>query len=216
MVQSAFCEKIVFSAEEMSGKAGDKNTVTVLNGKAKVRTSSMEISADRIELSGKELRKINASGGIKGRNLESEIEFTCGKLSYDRVTKIAVLENDVNLIDEKNSVNAKAGFIEYDQDKEIAVMQLHVEILQKENVCKSVMAVYRMKDQILDMSGNPQIEQKDDLFKAQSISLDMNTQKITLSGRVSGSVKIEGVEADEEDVSGKDNPEKNEGGEKSE
>lgn len=38
------------------------------------------------------------------------------------------------------------------------------------------------------MSGNPKIVQNGDTFRAQVILLDMETQEITLTGRVKGSV----------------------------
>ena len=67
---SAFChaEKITFTANKMSGVAGNKNSVTVLKGNAKVNTKTMIINADYIELSGKDFRMIKAEGNISGKN----------------------------------------------------------------------------------------------------------------------------------------------------
>mgnify|MGYP003339526947 CR=1 FL=1 len=44
-----FAEKIVFSANSMTGKSGDSNTTTSLNGNAFIKTESMEIQADSVE-----------------------------------------------------------------------------------------------------------------------------------------------------------------------
>lgn len=181
-------EKIQFTANQMSGVAGNKNSMTSLKGNAKVTTKNMIINADYIELSGKDFRMIKAVGNITGKNTESNLDFTCGKLLYDRDTKIATLENDVKLVDTDNDVVAKAQIIEYDQNSEIAVMQIKINLTQKDNVCTSAYAIYRKTEQILEMNGNPKIVQKGDTFRAQSITLDMNSQEITLSGRVKGSV----------------------------
>lgn len=194
----SFAEKISFNADKMSGTAGNKNNKTVLKGNAKVITETMEIFADYIELSGKDFRFIKASGNVNGVNKESQISFKAENLSYDRQTKIAVLENKVELTDTENDVHAKAEVIEYNQELETAVMQIEIELKQKDNVCSCAYAVYYKKEQRLTMNGNPQIIQNTDTFKAQSITLDMETQEITLSGRVKGSVTTEKKETDNE------------------
>ena len=185
---SAFCEKIIFSANSMSGTVGDKSDSTTLSGEAYVLTESMEISADKITMSGKDFRFIEAEGSIIGKNMESELEFTCNRLKYDRETKIANLSDTVNLTDVKNNVTAKAQLIEYNQNTDIAVMQIDIELKQKDNTCTGVYAVYRKNDQMLELSGNAQIKQGADTFRAQEITLNLTSQEITLDGRVKGSI----------------------------
>lgn len=185
---SAFCEKIIFSANSMSGTVGDKSDSTTLSGEAYVLTESMEISADKITMSGKDFRFIEAEGSIIGKNMESELEFTCNRLKYDRETKIANLSDTVNLTDVKNNVTAKAQLIEYNQNTDIAVMQIDIELKQKDNTCTGVYAVYRKNDQMLELSGNAQIKQGPDTFRAQEITLNLTSQEITLDGRVKGSI----------------------------
>lgn len=185
---SAFCEKIIFSANSMSGTVGDKSDSTTLSGEAYVLTESMEISADKITMSGKDFRFIEAEGSIIGKNMESELEFTCNRLKYDRETKIANLSDTVNLTDVKNNVTAKAQHIEYNQNTDIAVMQIDIELKQKDNTCTGVYAVYRKNDQMLELSGNAQIKQGSDTFRAQEITLNLTSQEITLDGRVKGSI----------------------------
>ena len=41
---------------------------------------------------------------------------------------------------------------------------------------------------MLELSGNAQVKQKEDVFRAQYITLDMDTQDITLGGNVKGKV----------------------------
>lgn len=184
-------EKISFHAKRMSGTAGNKNNSTVLQGNAQVKTESMEIFAEYIELYGKDFRYIKAHGNVKGINTESEMDFTCENMKYDRKTKIASLEGNVHLVDIKNDVKADAQIIEYNQNTEIAVMQIGINLTQKDNVCTGEHAIYKKNEQLLELNGNPQINQKDDTFRAQTIFLNMDTQEITLSGRVKGTVKTE-------------------------
>ena len=188
VVLPIFAEKIIFSANRMTGQAGNSNTTTSLSGNAYIKTETMEIQADDVELSGDNYRYIKASGHISGKNLKTNMEFTCDSLEYDRTTKLASLKGNVNLEDKENDVKAKAQIIDYNQDTEIAVLQVQINLTQKDNVCSGSYAVYYKKVQLLEISGNAQVKQDDDVFRAQHITLDMNTQDITLGGNVKGTV----------------------------
>lgn len=183
-----FCEEITFTADFMSGTAGSKTDTTTLEGNATVQTSSMNISADAIELSGEDFRFITATGTVSGSITESQMDFTCGKLKYDRQTKVAQLEEAVHLVDVANEVTADAQIIEYNQNSETAVMQIEITLTQKDNICTSAFAIYKKNEQKLEMSGNPKIQQGTDSFRAQEITLNLETQEITLDGRVKGTV----------------------------
>jgi len=181
-------ERITFYADSMSGTAGSTSDTTKLEGNAYVRTSSMEIAADSITMSGKNFRYIEAKGNIDGRNTDTKMEFKCGSMSYDRETTIATLKDDVHLEDTENSVSADAQIIEYNQNTDTAILQIGITLKQKDNVCSGAYAVYRKKAQILELSGNSQITQGADTFRAQEITLNLTSQEITLNGRVKGSV----------------------------
>lgn len=181
-------EEIIFSADSMTGTAGSKSDTTTLSGSAAVQTPSMQINADLIELSGEDYRFITATGNVSGSISESQMDFSCGKLKYDRSTKIAQLEDSVHLIDKPNDVTADAQIIEYNQENNTAVMQIEITLKQKNNVCTGTFAIYKKGEQLLELSGNPQIVQGSDNFRAQEIILNLQTQEITLDGRVKGSI----------------------------
>ncbi len=184
-------EKITFSGDSMQGSISDsksdKNS-TVLSGNAEVKSSSMEINADTIELCGKDFNIIKASGDISGKSTESEIEFSASSLEYNQDTKIVILSGNVELKDLKNDVIAKAQNIEYDQNLDIAIMQIDVSLRQKKNICTGAYSIYRKKEQILELSGNAVVKQEEDTFRAQSIRFDMQTEEITMDGNIRGSV----------------------------
>lgn len=196
-----FAEKIIFSANTMSGQTGNSSSTTILSGNAYIKTETMEIQADQITLSGEDYRTITAEGNVSGKNTETHMDFTCVELSYDRETKIATLQGNVNLIDTENSVTAQAQIIEYNQDTDIAIIQIKINLTQKDNVCSGSYAVYHKKEQILEISGNAQVKQKDDVFRAQFITLDMDTQDITLGGNVKGTVTDKKEKEDDAETS---------------
>lgn len=181
-----FSENIKFSTDSMSGSIKEKNSTTILSGHAKVITDDMEIFADEITITGENYRNITATGNVSGRS--NTMQFTCERLTFDRETKKAILTDNVTLVDDENNVTASAERIEYNQNSEIAVMQIGVNIQQDNNTCVASYAIYRKKDQMLDLSGNPNVKQGNDVFRAQQISLNLETQQITLDGRVRGTV----------------------------
>ncbi|MCQ2610531.1 MAG: LPS export ABC transporter periplasmic protein LptC [Treponema sp.] len=189
---SSSAEQITFSADSMSGHVSSKSDAgnnTVLSGHAYVKTKTMEIHADSIELSGKDFRYVKANGNIKGVNTESQLEFEASSLEYDREVKIVTLSGDVMLKDIKNAVTAKAQIIEYNQATDVAVMQVGVELTQKNNKCSGAYALYRKKEQTLELAGNAKVAQGTDTFRAQSISFNLETEQIVLDGNVRGTVK---------------------------
>lgn len=188
VISCVYAEKIVFSAASMSGQTGNSSSTTSLKGDAYVKTETMEIQADSIEMSGEDYRTISAKGNVKGSNTETHMDFTCDELSYDRETKIAILQGNVNLTDTENDVKAQAQIIEYNQETDLAILQIKINLTQKDNVCTGSYAIYHKNEQLLEISGNAQVKQKDDVFRAQHITLDMDTQDITLGGNVKGTV----------------------------
>jgi len=191
-------ESITFSANQLKGNTNEENQYTQLLGNAFIETSDMTIQANEIILSGKDFEDIIAKGAIKGVNKESNFDFACEELTYNRKTKIALLKNKVQLDDKENEVLAKAQIIEYNQNTEIAIMQIDVSITQKDNLCTSALAIYRKKTQMLEMSGNPKIKRGEDTFQAREITLNMETEEIYLDGKVKGSVVDTSKESNEQ------------------
>lgn len=183
-----FAERIIFSADSMSGQTGDSASYTCLDGHAFIKTETMEISADKIELSGNDYRFIKATGNIEGKNTESQMDFKCESMEYDRESQLATLKGNVNLTDKENDVKAESQIIEYNQNTNIVILQIQVTLTQKKNICKGAYAVYQKDLQMLDISGNAEVRQDGDTFRAQQISLNLDTQDITLSGNVKGNV----------------------------
>jgi lipopolysaccharide export system protein LptA len=183
-----FADTITFSARVMSGYTGKKNEYTVLEGNAEIKTSKIEISADRIELSGAEFRFVTASGTVKGKNLEEDMDFTCDLLRYDREQQTVTLQSNALISDNPNGVTAKAEMIQYNQRTGIALMQIDIELRQKDSVCSAAFAIYRKDKQILEMSGDPKIVRGSDVFRAREITLNLDTEEIRLDGRVRGTV----------------------------
>ncbi|MCR4789849.1 MAG: LptA/OstA family protein [Treponemataceae bacterium] len=186
-----FAENISFSADKMLGSTGEDSQFSKLEGNAYIKTEKMEIRADQIILSGEDFRFITAIGKITGKSEESDFDFSCEQLDYDRDTEIVVLKGNVSLIDNENEVKASAQLIEFNQKSEIANMQIDVKLIQKKNTCTGASALYNKGEQTLRLTGSPQVVKDQDTFKANEIYMNLDTEEITLDGKVRGSVTDE-------------------------
>ena len=181
-------EIIEFSAKKMSGSMKQNQDYTTLSGGATIKTASMEIQADTIELYGTDFRFIKAEGSVRGVQQEEGLEFSCTTMEYDREEKIALFSGNVVLQDKENEVVAKAKRIEYRELSAIAIMQVAVELTKDESLCTCAFALYRKDEKLLEMTGNPQVVQGNDSFRAQEIVFNLDTEEITLEGGVKGKV----------------------------
>ncbi|MCR5623288.1 MAG: organic solvent tolerance protein OstA [Treponema sp.] len=185
----AYGEMVMFRADSMTGKSGNTGEFARLSGNASITTSSVEIFADVIELSGKDYRYIKAIGNVSGSNIKEKIDFTCAEMLYDRELKLSSMQDTVHLVDRANETIANAQMMEYDEKSGSVVMQISVAMQQKDNVCTGSYAIYNTQTRKLFLSGNPQVIQGTDTFRAQEIVLDLDTNEVTLDGRVRGAVK---------------------------
>lgn len=183
--------KIKFSADKMQGSiSGDKNS-TSLSGNASVTVDTMEIKADRIEIYGKNYRYLKASGNISGEDKEKGFSFTGTFMQYDREKEIALFFGKTYLNDTKNDVKIDSEYIEYNQKAETMLMQFNVKIVQKDIKCESMFAFYNRTMSTLNLTGRPAVTKGSDIFKAAKISVNLDTEDISLEGKVSGDVTEE-------------------------
>jgi len=182
-------KKISFNAERMSGTSGKKDSVTTLEGNASVTVGSLTIEGDRIVLSGKDFRFVKAEGNVKGKDDEKEFSFTADQLSYDRESEIAAFQGNAVLLDSKNEVESSAGLISYNQQTEVAFFQVDVKLKRRNIECSSGFALYRRELSTLDLTGSPTVIRSGDEFSADRISVNLDTEYISLDGSVSGKLK---------------------------
>lgn len=186
---TAGADVFTFRADRMSGTKAIGKETTILVGNAEVRSDSLLLKANRIEIQGDNNQFIDCSGGVWGMEEEKNILFFTDRLRYDRKLKIARLEGNSTLEDRKNQVVAKGSYIEYDDRAEVTVMQVAVRLFKDDMVCRSEHAIYRRNEKLLDLSGFPVVFKKDDEFRADRIRVDLDTDDVTMEGAVSGTIK---------------------------
>ena len=184
----AASSKITFSASSMQGSIKEGQNSTSLTGDAVVTVDTMEIKAERIEIYGKDYRYVKATGAVKGEDKDKGFNFSSNFMQYDREKEVATFLGSTELNDTKNDVSITSERIEYNQKAETMLMQFDVKILRKEITCTSMFALYNRKNSALSLTGSPVVTKSKDTFRATRISVNLDTEDISLEGRVSGNV----------------------------
>ena len=189
LVNTAWGEVFTFRADRMSGGRATGREIIVLTGNAEVRSDTLLLRADRIEIHGDNNRFIDCIGNVWGHEEDKDILFRTDRLRYDRTLKIARLEGNSTMEDRENELVARARFIEYDDINEIAIFQISVRLFKNDLVCRAEYAVYRRAEQMLWLSGFPVVFKKEDEYRADRIRVDLETDDVIMEGAVQGSIR---------------------------
>jgi lipopolysaccharide export system protein LptA len=200
-------ENFTFQADKMSSVIAKGKERTVLTGNARIQSDSTLITADRIEMYGKDYRFAVCSGSVTVVDDKNQIKLTSETLSYDRTDKISRVEGPSVMEDRKNKVVIKGSFLENNDTTETAVIQIGVRILKEDMACRSEFALYRRKDKILELSGMPSVYWKGDEYKASKITVNIDTDEIKLEGEVQGTIQKKEDSAKPQTDQGKPAPE---------
>jgi len=161
---------------------------TILTGNAEVQTEDNLIRADRVELYGEEFRYVTCEGNVRIVNEQKGIDVTCEQLFYNRQEKVVRVRGKVVMLDKKNEVVVKGGFLENWEESDETVVQIGVRILKEDLVCRAEYARYLRNEEKLELSGMPVVNWKGDEYRALKIFIDLNTDTIRLEGDIRGKV----------------------------
>jgi lipopolysaccharide export system protein LptA len=200
MCAVAAAESVSFSADSVQSTLAKGKERTILQGRAKVKTGSISITADRIELFGKDFPYLDCSGSVTVVDTERQIRLEAPSLYYDRDKKLTRTQGPSVLQDDKNKLVLKAEWIENDGSSEVTLAQVAVRIVKDKLACRSEYALYRRKDNALELSGSPSAYKDGDEYKASRILVNTETEDIQLEGDVSGSVADKAAKKDAEPV----------------
>ncbi len=162
---------------------------TILSGRAKVKSGTLSITAERIEISGKDFNSLECSGGVIAIDDERGIKIDTPRLLYDRQRKFSHMEGPSVLEDRKNRVVLKALWIENDGQSDVTVAEVSVRILKAGLACRAEYAIYRRADKMLELTGAPSVYKNGDEYRASRIVVNTDTEEISLEGAVQGTIK---------------------------
>ena len=179
---------ITFSADRMESVLAKDKKKTILVGAAVVNTGTMEIKADRIELSGEDYNDVVCKGNVSVLDESKGFLLKAEGLVYARDTEIGLAQTKVVLEDSKNDVLLKAEWVRFDQKASIVEARISVHILKEDFAVRSEYARYNRDDESLELSGMPVAVSADGKVQADTMTGKADMQSLELGGRVSGTI----------------------------
>ncbi len=177
-----------FSAAEVSAGQNQGRTPTVLRGNAEVESQKLLIRSDRLELSGKDYTRITGEGNVFLRDKEKDIAIGCGRFEYDRETGIIHFRRQVEFTDESQNLVIRCEAMDLLEKEDIVIMQMAVRLIQDDIVCRGEFATFNRARNTLAISGRPVVWRGEDEYRANRITVNLDTDDISLEGTVSGAL----------------------------
>ncbi len=189
---SLHAETIQFASDTISVRVASGGQHALLNGHAWVQSKDLRITADNIELFGADYIYAQCSGGVHVVDTKRGLDLTSQELFYDRDKKIARIKGNAVMYDLKNEMTVKGGFIEDRDTEQITLIQVGVRIFKKDIVCRAEFARYQRDTKILELSGMPWVSKAGDIYQAAKITINLDTEEISLEGSVQGTIEDKG------------------------
>lgn len=193
-------ESLIFGCDQSESSFSEHNKRSTLIGNAYLRTETLDINADKIELYGKDYRFADCSGKVSIHNTKENFLITSEKLLYDNDRKEATVTGNAILKDIDNDMIIKGEYIKSFEETSITLIQIKVRIINEDLVCRSEFAEFNSDLNRLILTGDPVVYKGDDLFKASKISINLDNNDITMEGKVEGNISEEESEDEPKEV----------------
>ena len=187
-------DTFTYSGDSAATILAEGSQHALLTGHAQVNTEDLRITADRIELFGKDFTYAQCQGNVRVVDTKRGLDLSSKELFYDRDRKIARIKGNAVMADLKNEMVVKGGFIEDRDIEKITIIQIGVRIFKKDITCKAEFAKYWRDKKTLELSGMPWVSKGSDVYQAARITINLDTEDITLEGDVQGTIKTKSKE----------------------
>jgi len=204
LTNSLFSENFNFSSDKTSISLAKGSEQTSLSGHAQIISENTTITADNIELFGDDFQYARCRGNVLVLDKNKGIQINTEKLFYDRKAEIMTINSYAEMIDQKNEIIVKGSYFENRGKENITIIQIGVRIFKAgENdsmICRSEFAKYNRENETLELAGMPIVIWKNDEYRANRITINLDTDNINMTGEVSGTIKSDAEKPVEESV----------------
>ena len=189
MTPLLFGDTFSYAGDSATTVLAEGSQHALLTGHAQVKTQDLRITADNIELFGKDFIYAQCKGNVRVVDTKRGLDLTSQELFYDRDRKVARIRGNAVMSDLKNEMVVKGGFIEDRDTEQITIVQIGVRIFKKDIVCRAEFAKYWREKKILELSGMPWVSKASDVYQAARITINLDTEDISLEGDVQGTIQ---------------------------
>ena len=188
-----FADNITFSGGTSSIVLRNGRENVVLSDGAAVTVGSMEINADTITLSGDNWRYVSCSGNATVSDSSRGIYIRTSAIWYDRTAERILISSWFEIEDTVNEVSATGASLEYLLSDEKLQLDKDVSLLKNTEDsgimrCSAESVIFSRSDNTVQLRGSASVDWDGDSYGAEVISVDLNTDSISLDGRIRGTI----------------------------
>lgn len=199
-----------FTAESVTSVQRDDESRTMLEGRARVESDTMEIQAESLELLGPDYDIIRGSGQVVLVETKKGITIESARFDYDRKKELIRFRGRVSLVDEEEGILIWAEALDFFEKEDYVVMTAAVRLIKEKTIARGEFAAFRRDEKILELSGRPVVWREGDEYRANRITVNLETDEIVLEGAVEGMVITEGENKNKTEGEAEKEPESDE------
>jgi lipopolysaccharide export system protein LptA len=190
LVVPAVGETFTYGADSFNATFAEGRERTILQGDAWVVSDTLRIESDEIELFGPDFRYVLCEGVVRAEDTEKGIVLDSNHLFFDREIELIQIRGPVEMIDLENEVVVRGGYLESREGNALTIIQVGVRIVRRDMITRSEYARYDRDADVLYLTGLPEVNRAGDIFAADEIVIDLETDEISLNGEVRGSLTL--------------------------
>ena len=185
-------DDITFDGGESRISLKEGREEVLLTGGATVKNGSLTIKSDEIKLTGKDWTTITCSGNVSISDEERGITIITSSLWFDREAERLLISTYFELSDTTNEMTASASSLEYRMEEEMLTLAQGVTLskVNEDDVirCRAEKMSYSRNEEKAELRGGAKVTFKGNDYEAESISLDIKNDRITLSEKIRGNI----------------------------
>lgn len=189
---TAFASDVFFEGGYSKVSLQDNNHMVTLTEGARVRTEDFQITADTIELYGKDYRFVRCSGNVEAYESKTGITLKCASIVYDRETSILTSDGWITIDDPEDDAILSGSWLEYNSETSIMKLQMKAKIVKDTDngllTCTSDSMEFNLDLMTLALKGASNVIWGDDSYKANIIMVDVDKEEIVLYDTISGEI----------------------------
>ncbi|HAN42088.1 MAG TPA: hypothetical protein DCP98_01520 [Sphaerochaeta sp.] len=166
-----------------------KKSVT-LSGGATVSTDQVDLESDSISIYGENYRYVSCTGNVSAVEKEHGISFKSPTLFYDRTNGKVTSDSWIEIQDNENQAALSGAWFEFDMQKRFIKLQMMARVIKVTDeglmVCRADSIEYDGENNMVSLKGGATVNWNDDTYSAAMITVNLDTNEITLYGSISG------------------------------
>ncbi len=187
-----FASEITFSGgfTRVSLRDGDRRVQ--LSDSAKAATDNVSIEADKILLYGKDYRFVECTGNIRAEEKEHSLKISASNIFFDREEETLLSDGWIEIEDTEHEAKLSGSWFEYSMKTSVILLQMKAAISKVTDKgllsCSADSIEYNSDEQTLSLKGNAKVSWGSDNYRASYITVNIDTEDVTLHGMISGEV----------------------------